>query len=184
MRRNSSLESCAQNNHFRLDRRSFGRFSVTQISTRRAVLPLALAGTLASGLIAVAPAQAAAPVAAPQAPAASAAGEEGATLAMSRGTRNRTIALKMVRQRGWSKTQFSCLVKLWNKESRWNHRAANRSSGAYGIPQALPGRKMASAGADWRTNPTTQIKWGLGYIKSRYGTPCKAWSHSVNRGWY
>nr|WP_116026463.1 lytic transglycosylase domain-containing protein [Thermomonospora umbrina] len=81
-------------------------------------------------------------------------------------------------------TQFGCLVKLWNKESGWRHTAANPSSGAYGIPQALPGSKMASAGSDWRTNPATQIKWGLGYIKGRYGTPCGAWSHSQSRGWY
>ncbi|MBO2446904.1 lytic transglycosylase domain-containing protein [Actinomadura barringtoniae] len=81
------------------------------------------------------------------------------------------------------KGQFSCLVSLWNKESHWNTHAAN-PSGAYGIPQALPGSKMASAGPDWRNNATTQIKWGLGYIKGRYGTPCGAWSHSQSSGWY
>ncbi|WP_245679245.1 lytic transglycosylase domain-containing protein [Actinomadura hibisca] len=80
--------------------------------------------------------------------------------------------------------QFACLVKLWNKESGWRVNAANPSSGAYGIPQALPGSKMASAGSDWRTNARTQIKWGLGYIKGRYGTPCGAWSHSQSVGWY
>ncbi|WP_018653037.1 lytic transglycosylase domain-containing protein [Actinomadura flavalba] len=80
--------------------------------------------------------------------------------------------------------QFGCLVKLWNKESGWRHTAANPSSGAYGIPQALPGSKMASAGSDWRSNPRTQIKWGLGYIKNRYGTPCGAWGHSQRVGWY
>ena len=81
------------------------------------------------------------------------------------------------------KGQFSCLVSLWNRESHWNTHAAN-PSGAYGIPQALPGSKMASAGPDWRNNATTQIKWGLGYIKSRYSTPCGAWSHSQSSGWY
>ncbi|WP_067798948.1 lytic transglycosylase domain-containing protein [Actinomadura formosensis] len=80
--------------------------------------------------------------------------------------------------------QFGCLVKLWNKESGWNTHAANPSSGAYGIPQALPGSKMSTAGPDWQNNATTQIKWGLGYIKSRYGTPCGAWSHSESVGWY
>lgn len=97
---------------------------------------------------------------------------------------NRSIAYRLVRQRGWSKAQYQCLARLWQKESRWNHRASNRSSSAYGIPQALPGRKMRSAGADWRTNPATQIKWGIGYIKGRYQTPCRAWSHSKSRGWY
>ncbi|MGP4026788.1 lytic transglycosylase domain-containing protein [Actinomadura sp. 3N407] len=80
--------------------------------------------------------------------------------------------------------QFGCLVKLWNKESGWNVHADNPSSAAYGIPQANPGSKMASAGPDWQNNATTQIKWGLGYIKNRYKTPCGAWSHSQNVGWY
>jgi hypothetical protein len=85
---------------------------------------------------------------------------------------------------GWGDDQFGCLVDLWNKESGWNVYAQNPSSGAYGIPQALPGDKMATAGADWATNAATQIKWGLGYISGRYGTPCGAWSHSVSVGWY
>ena len=80
--------------------------------------------------------------------------------------------------------QFSCLNSLWQKESGWNYRATNPSSGAYGIPQSLPGSKMASAGSDWRTNPRTQIRWGVSYIKSRYGTPCGAWNHSKSHGWY
>lgn len=79
--------------------------------------------------------------------------------------------------------QFGCLVKLWDRESGWNTHAAN-PSGAYGIPQALPGSKMASAGPDWRNNAKTQIKWGLGYIKNRYKTPCGAWSHFLSAGWY
>jgi hypothetical protein len=93
------------------------------------------------------------------------------------------IAYKMVTARGWSDNEFSCLVALWNRESGWRVNAAN-PSGAYGIPQALPGSKMASAGADWATNPATQIAWGLGYITSRYGTPCGAWGHSQSTGWY
>lgn len=85
---------------------------------------------------------------------------------------------------GWGDDQFGCLVSLWNKESGWNYQAYNRSSGATGIPQALPGSKMASAGADWQTNAATQVAWGLGYIAGRYGTPCGAWSHSQSVGWY
>jgi len=81
------------------------------------------------------------------------------------------IARSMLSSYGWNDSQFSCLVSLWNKESEWNPSAVNKSSGAYGIPQSLPGSKMASAGADWRTNPATQIRWGLGYIQGRYGTP-------------
>ncbi|MDX6738585.1 transglycosylase SLT domain-containing protein [Actinocorallia sp. A-T 12471] len=103
---------------------------------------------------------------------------------LTRKQRNQAIAKKHVAKRGWSREQFRCLVKLWNKESNWNHRAYNRSSGAGGIPQALPAAKMASSGKDWRTNPETQIKWGLKYIKSRYGKPCSAWAHSGATGWY
>jgi hypothetical protein len=90
----------------------------------------------------------------------------------------------MLAARGWGDDQFSCLVSLWNKESGWNYQAMNRSSGAYGIPQALPGSKMASAGADWQTSAATQISWGLGYISGRYGDPCGAWGHSQSAGWY
>jgi hypothetical protein len=93
------------------------------------------------------------------------------------------IATSMLGSYGWSSSQFSCLDQLWNRESGWNPTASN-PSGAYGIPQALPGSKMASAGADWATNPATQIKWGLGYIKSLYGSPCGAWSHEEASGWY
>jgi hypothetical protein len=94
------------------------------------------------------------------------------------------IAYDMVLQRGWNDGEYECLVALWNRESHWNVYAHNASSGAYGIPQALPGDKMASAGADWQTNPATQITWGLGYIAGRYGTPCGAWEHSERKGWY
>lgn len=94
------------------------------------------------------------------------------------------IAAGMLGNYGWGSEQMGCLVPLWQKESGWNVSASNRSSGAYGIPQALPGSKMASAGADWQTNPATQIAWGLGYISGRYGSPCGAWSHSQSVGWY
>jgi hypothetical protein len=93
-------------------------------------------------------------------------------------------AAAMVSHHGWSRRNFACLDRLWMRESGWNHRAYNRFSGAYGIPQALPGGKMRSAGRDWRTNPRTQIIWGLGYIERRYGTPCRAWRHSRATGWY
>ncbi|MDE0546219.1 phospholipase [Microbacterium sp. C7(2022)] len=85
---------------------------------------------------------------------------------------------------GWGAGQFSCLVSLWQKESGWNYQAYNSSSGATGIPQSLPGSKMASAGADWQTNATTQIAWGLDYISRAYGTPCAAWGHSQAVNWY
>jgi hypothetical protein len=94
------------------------------------------------------------------------------------------IAAAMLGSFGWSSGQFGCLQSLWNAESGWNPSATNPISGAYGIPQALPGSKMASAGPDWQTNPATQIKWGLGYIQQVYGSPCAAWSHQQSTGWY
>lgn len=87
-------------------------------------------------------------------------------------------------QYGWGAGEFSCLVSLWNKESGWSYTASNPSSGAYGIPQALPGSKMGSVASDWETNATTQITWGLQYIAGTYGTPCSAWGHSQATGWY
>ena len=90
----------------------------------------------------------------------------------------------MESQYNWGEDQHSCLVDLWNRESGWRHTADNPNSSAYGIPQALPGSKMVSAGADWKTNPETQIKWGLKYINNRYETPCGAWSAFKKKGWY
>jgi hypothetical protein len=81
-------------------------------------------------------------------------------------------------------SQWSCLYSLWERESTWNVYAENPTSGAYGIPQSLPGDKMASAGADWQTDAATQIKWGLGYISQIYGTPCGAWDHEEADGYY
>ncbi len=94
------------------------------------------------------------------------------------------IAMGMLGSYGWSSSQFSCLDSLWNQESGWNVYATNPSSGAYGIPQALPGSKMASAGPDWQTDAATQIRWGLTYIQSLYGSPCGAWAHEEADGWY
>jgi len=96
----------------------------------------------------------------------------------------KAIAYVLVAKKGWSGSEYDCLVSLWDKESHWNVNSHNSSSGAHGIPQALPGSKMASVGADWATNPRTQIIWGLGYVQGRYGTPCKAWAHSEDAGWY
>ena len=94
------------------------------------------------------------------------------------------IGWEIVQSMGWGQDQFDCLVALWNKESGWNVYAHNTGSGAYGIPQALPGDKMSSVGADWATNPATQITWGLIYIQGRYGTPCDAWAYSGVNGYY
>ncbi|HEX5289938.1 MAG TPA: lytic transglycosylase domain-containing protein, partial [Streptosporangiaceae bacterium] len=113
-----------------------------------------------------APAAAAAPSAAPVAPGSA-----------------QQIAMSMLGSYGWASSQFSCLNSLWSRESGWRTTAEN-PSGAYGIPQALPGSKMASAGPDWQTSATTQIRWGLGYIKGQYGSPCGAWSHEEATGWY
>ncbi len=94
------------------------------------------------------------------------------------------VAMNLLPDHGWGEGQFSCLEKLWNKESRWQVDADNPTSSAYGIPQALPGNRMAAYGSDWRTNPVTQIKWGLDYIENRYNSPCSAWAHSQDKGWY
>ena len=96
----------------------------------------------------------------------------------------RDIARALLSSYGWDDDQFSCLDSLWTRESNWNVYADNPNSSAYGIPQALPGSKMASAGEDWATNAVTQIKWGLGYIEDRYGSPCSAWGHSQSQGFY
>ncbi|MEP6650461.1 MAG: hypothetical protein ABJA74_11210 [Lapillicoccus sp.] len=96
----------------------------------------------------------------------------------------RGAARAMLADFGFADGQFSCLNSLWTRESNWLYTATNPSSGAYGIPQSLPASKMATAGADYRTNPVTQITWGLGYIRDRYGTPCGAWAHSQATGWY
>jgi hypothetical protein len=118
--------------------------------------------------------------------AASAAGSSSGSSAASYTTpvgTAQTFAAKAVARRGWAPSEFSCLVSLWNRESGWNTHAAN-PSGAYGIPQALPGSKMASAGGDWQNSYETQVTWGLGYISGSYGSPCGAWAHSNAYGWY
>jgi hypothetical protein len=94
------------------------------------------------------------------------------------------IAEAMLGSFGWSSSQFSCLDPLWAHESGWSVSAFNAGSGAYGIPQAVPGSRMASAGPDWQTDAVTQIRWGLEYIRDTYGSPCGAWDHEEATGWY
>ncbi|OLO65932.1 G5 domain-containing protein [Actinomyces oris] len=96
----------------------------------------------------------------------------------------KAIARSMMASHGWGDSEFTCLESLWTRESGWNYQAENASSGAYGIPQALPGTKMSEVADDWATNPATQITWGLNYISGRYGSPCSAWAHSESVGWY
>ena len=95
----------------------------------------------------------------------------------------KAYARALLQARGWG-DQFGCLNSLINRESGWQVNADNPTSSAYGIPQALPGSKMASAGSDWRTNPRTQLRWMMGYLADRYGSPCGAWGHSQATGWY
>jgi hypothetical protein len=90
----------------------------------------------------------------------------------------------MANKYSWGEDQFSCYNSIIMRESKWIVSADNPHSSAYGIPQALPGNKMAAFGADWRTNPATQIRWGLDYVHDRYGTPCGAWSFKRGHGWY
>ena len=97
----------------------------------------------------------------------------------------REVAKSLMEEKyGWGNKQYACLDDLWIKESNWNYRASNKRTGAHGLPQALPATKMDSAGTDWRTNPVTQISWGLRYIDVRYDTPCKAWAKFKRSNWY
>lgn len=98
--------------------------------------------------------------------------------------KSRYIGQVLAARHGWVDGQWLCLDRLWRHESRWQVLAHNESSGAYGIPQALPGKKMLTAGADWRNNPITQIEWGINYVNNNYGTPCKALSHDRNYNFY
>jgi hypothetical protein len=157
------------------------RKSVTFLTT--AIVRSVLAGALVAASLA--------PVrllaAAPQAPAAhirlaGALIPDGAATASPAAAR--AVARAMLASFGWKRRQFKYLNRLWDAESGWNVLAKNAHSGAYGIPQADPGAKMAAAGPNWRTSATTQIRWGLGYIRSTYGSPRRAWDHEVATGWY
>jgi hypothetical protein len=97
---------------------------------------------------------------------------------------NIAIGQTLAADRGWTGAEWGCLYELWMRESRWNHLASNPNSGAYGIPQALPGSKMSSIAGDWQTNPATQISWGLNYVAVRYGSPCQAWYFFLKNNWY
>lgn len=97
---------------------------------------------------------------------------------------NRALGYRLMIEFGWPASEWPALDALWHRESGWNQYAENRSSGAYGIPQSLPATKMAAVGPDWKTNPETQIRWGLAYIGARYGSPRAAWAHSEKVGWY
>lgn len=129
-------------------------------------------------------AQAQAKAAAKRKRAAAAAARAATRLRGGTPAQNRALGMQMCADKGWSASQCAALDRLFLRESGWNHRASNGSSGAYGIPQALPGSKMGSVASDWRTNPRTQIAWGLNYIKGRYGNPASAWAHSQRTGWY
>ena len=134
---------------------------------------------LADAAAAAAATQAAADARAAAAAAAAQALAQGNTVAGAKATAAALASSKY----GWGAAQFTCLASLWSKESGWSYTAHN-SSGATGIPQALPGSKMASVGSDWATNATTQVTWGLAYIAGSYGSPCAAWAHSESVNWY
>jgi hypothetical protein len=123
---------------------------------------------------------------APAQPAATAQPAQATTAAVSSAASGspQQIAEAMLGSFGWSGSQFSCLDPLWEHESGWSVTAYNPGSGAYGIPQALPGSRMASAGPDWQTDAATQVRWGLEYIQDTYGSPCAAWDHELATGWY
>ncbi|GAA1434794.1 transglycosylase SLT domain-containing protein [Streptomyces thermospinosisporus] len=135
---------------------SAASFLRTISAPKKALAGTALAAVTCGTLIAAAPAQAA---------------DSGSAQA---------IAKKMI----GNSAQFQCFSKIVEHESGWNPTATNASSGAYGLVQALPASKMASAGSDWKTNPATQIKWGLNYMNERYGSPCEAWEFWQANNWY
>jgi resuscitation-promoting factor RpfB len=109
----------------------------------------------------------------------------GGAAQMTTTSANVALGERMAAAAGWAGPQWSCLDALWTHESGWRAQVWNTAgSGAYGIPQALPASKMAAAGGDYMTDPATQIRWGLGYIASAYGTPCGAWAHETADGWY
>lgn len=161
---------------------------LAQVGALRVALTAAQVEAAATAAAERAVAQAAAEAAQAQAEAeAAAAAAKAAQLAAAANTPEgaQAAAAEMAATKyGWGADQFSCLRSLWSKESGWNYQAYNANGGATGIPQSLPGSKMASAGADWKTNAVTQIAWGLGYISSVYGTPCSAWGHSQATNWY
>ncbi len=144
----------------------------------------AIARWQAAKKLAATKAAAAAGTAAVQTPAAAQPSQAASATVPAAAGSPRQIAAAMLGSFGWSSSQFACLDPLWEHESGWSVSAYNAGSGAFGIPQALPGSRMASAGPDWQTDAATQITWGLGYIKGTYGSPCGAWAHEQATGWY
>jgi hypothetical protein len=184
--------SVAALDHYRLlaPERVFALVDSTTVHVDTVRNAVAEADRVAAEQAAAAAAAAAAAKAAAEAAAAAAAEAESSSSstssrpgAPSNPSAAQAIARDMLLARGWGDDQFGCLVELWNHESGWNVYASN-PSGAYGIPQALPGSKMATAGPNWESDPATQISWGLGYITGRYGTPCGAWDAFNSQGWY
>jgi hypothetical protein len=156
----------------------------SEVDTMESILPVKQGGAAD-----VAKAEALdAPEPEPEEPAEDSSGDSGNTVEVSGDcseySGNKAIGCTMTLDAGWDMNEVGCLVSLWDRESGWNETAYNEGSGAYGIPQSLPGDKMAANGDDWETNPATQIAWGLDYIEGRYGNPCGAWSHSESNGWY
>jgi hypothetical protein len=159
-------------------------YQVRDVASERAATQQLAAEKAAAARIAARSVRAAAPSPA-VGPAGSAGPKEPAATPDSAATGSpQQIAEAMLGSFGWSSSQFSCLDPLWAHESGWSVTAYNAGTGAYGIPQAMPGGKMASAGPDWQTDAATQIRWGLEYIKDTYGSPCGAWDHEEATGWY
>jgi hypothetical protein len=158
------------------------RGTLAELAAARWQAAQAAAARVAKKAAAARAAQAAAQAAAQSSPSQSAQTAPAAAAPAPSGSPQQ-VAEAMLGSFGWSSSQFSCLDPLWQRESGWSVTAAN-PDGAYGIPQALPGAKMASAGPDWQNDAATQIRWGLEYIKSLYGSPCGAWDHELATGWY
>jgi hypothetical protein len=151
---------------------------------RAAIVQRQVASKRAAKKAAAKKADAAQSPAATQTPAAAQPSQTAAVTVSAASGSPQQIAEAMLGSFGWSASQFSCLDPLWAHESGWSVSAYNAGSGAFGIPQALPGSRMASAGPAWQTDAATQIKWGLGYVKGTYGSPCGAWAHEEATGWY
>jgi len=170
------------------ERARFGLQHSEDVAAAKAASAQAAAKAAAKAAAAKAAAAAARQAAAKQAAAKQRAAQSTQTVVTQQATEPsgspQQVAEQMLGQFGWSGSQFSCLQPLWERESGWDVTAENPSSGAYGIPQSLPGDKMASAGPDWQSNAATQIRWGLTYIQGSYGSPCGAWAHEEADGWY
>jgi hypothetical protein len=156
------------------------RYRRTRLRRRGSLTPVQKAAAIAAGLAVAWYAHTATGVAVT-----TAVSGAGGAAQMSTASSNVALGKRMAAAAGWAGPQWSCLDALWTRESGWQAEVWNTAgSGAYGIPQSLPADKMAAAGADYMTDPATQIRWGLSYIAGRYGTPCGAWAHETSAGWY